>query len=161
MILRSKWANAKIPISTWRRARRCPASRPPSGQQKAGEADRRYYGEGTCRRRRPTAKPGCLGTPCASARSRPKKMPFGVPGRGRPGKAGSRASGKRSESFGAEVKRGRGGPRHFSEGRRLERLFTTPGQLHHHWSPHGNTISWTTKGLRHVLDPGHPSVRDG
>jgi len=160
MILRSKWAKAKITKINLDKASKVPGIKA-AILDREGERTVRYYGEELAAVAG-TSKQACLDA-LRSIDVEAKELPFVVHEDDAKDESSARVWDDHPNLSKPRVREQGEVDKAFSEcATVVEGFFTTPVQLHHPLETHGNTISWTDEGLTAWSSTqGIGSVQDG
>src|SRR6266850_1906492 len=160
MILRSKWAKAKITTINLDKALKVPGIKA-AVLSREGERTVRYYGEELAAVAG-TSKQACLDA-LRSIDVEAKELPFVVHEDDAKDESSARVWDDHPNLSKPRVREQGEVDKAFSEcATVVEGFFTTPVQLHHPLETHGNTISWTDEGVTAWSSTqGITSVRDG
>jgi xanthine dehydrogenase YagR molybdenum-binding subunit len=160
MILRSKWAKARITNINLDKAAKMPGIKA-AVVAREGERTVRYYGEELAAIAG-TTKQACLDA-LRAIEVEAKELPFVVREEDARDPSSARVWEEHSNVSDPKLKEEGEVDKAFSEcDAVVEGYFTTPVQLHHPLETHGNTISWTDDGVTAwASTQGISSVRDG
>jgi xanthine dehydrogenase YagR molybdenum-binding subunit len=160
MILRSKWAKAKITSINLEKAAKMPGIKA-AILAREGERTVRYYGEELAAVAG-TTKQACLDA-LRVIEVEAKELPFVVREEDAREAGSARVWEEHPNLSEPKLKEEGEVDQAFSEcAAVVEGFFTTPVQLHHPLETHGNTISWTDEGVTAWSSTqGITSVRDG